>query len=126
LSNLAAYALAAGDIQDARTHLREALTLQRSAGAGWLAAVVENHALFAATLGEHERAALLAGFGDAQYASRGEVRQHTENWGYERLRTLLANAYAADELARQFGAGARLTEEQALELAAAIHELAMP
>jgi predicted ATPase/class 3 adenylate cyclase len=126
LSNLAAYALAAGDIHDARTHLREALTLQRSAGAGWLAAVVENHALFAATLGEHERAALLAGFGDAQYASRGDVRQHTENWGYERLRTLLANAYAADELARQMGAGARLTEEQALELAAAIHELATP
>jgi predicted ATPase/class 3 adenylate cyclase len=125
-SNLAAYALAAGDIKDARTHLREALTLQRSAGGGWLAAVVENHALFAATLGEHERAVLLAGFGDAQYASRGEVRQHTENWGYERLRTLLANAYAADELARQMGAGARLTEEQALELAAAIHELATP
>jgi len=123
-SNLAAYALAAGDIQDARTHLREALALQRSAGAGWLAAVVENHALFAAILGEHERAALLAGFGDAQYASRGEVRQHTENWGYERLRALLANAYASDELARQLGAGARLTEEQALELAAAIHELA--
>ncbi len=126
LSNLAAYALAAGDIADARTHLREALTLLRSAGAGWLAAVVENHALFAATLGEHERAALLAGFGDAQYASRGEVRQHTENWGFERLRTLLANAYAAEELARQMGAGARLTEEQALELAAAIHELATP
>jgi predicted ATPase/class 3 adenylate cyclase len=122
LSNLAAYALAAGDIDDARTHLREALTLQRTAGTGWLATVLETHAHFAALLGEHGRAALLAGFGDAHYASRGEVRQHTENWGYERLRSLLANVYTSDELARHTGIGARLTEEQALEVAAAIHE----
>jgi predicted ATPase/class 3 adenylate cyclase len=121
-SNLAAYALAANDILDARENLREALALQRSSS-GWLGAVTESHALLAATLADYERAAALAGFADAQYVSRGEMRQHTERWGYERLKELLSQAYQEAELAAALEAGAGLSEQQALAHAAAIHDV---
>jgi two-component sensor histidine kinase len=84
---------------------------------------LENHALLAALLADHERAAALVGFTDAAYGSRGEVRQYTERSGYERLIALLREVYSADELARRMNEGASLTEEQALAHAAAIHEL---
>ena len=122
LSNLAAYALAAGDLEDARTHLREALDLQRESGAGWRDTVVEGHAVLASAVGDFARAAELVGFTDARYAARGEVRQYTESSGYKRLMKALAEAFAPDELARRMREGARLTEEQALASAAAIHE----
>ncbi|HXO18273.1 MAG TPA: hypothetical protein VN909_08875, partial [Candidatus Dormibacteraeota bacterium] len=122
LSNLAAYAIAADDIDGAREHLGEALRLQSKSGAGWLGKVLEHHALFAALVGEKERSALLAGFTDALYRSRGDVREHTEHRGYERLMRLLADAYAAEDLADRMAAGAALSEEQALAHAAAIHE----
>lgn len=120
LSNLAAYALAADDLDDARIHLREALPLQQKFGSGWLGHVIEQHALLAALLGDFARAAKLAGFTDAQYERIGEVRQHTERLGSERLRRLLAGIYAEEELMNHMGAGARLPEEQALAEAAAI------
>jgi predicted ATPase/Flp pilus assembly protein TadD len=122
LSNLAAYAIAAGDIEDSRAHLREALALQLRSGSGWLGMVVEHHALLAGILGDHERAVVLVGFSDAHYSSRGQVRQFTEHRGYERLMGLLAEVYEADELAGRMSVGARLTEEQALAHAAAIHQ----
>jgi tetratricopeptide (TPR) repeat protein len=122
LSNLAAYAIAAGDIEDSRAHLREALALQLRSGSGWLGMVVEHHALLAGILGDHERAVVLVGFSDAHYTSRGQVRQFTERRGYERLMGLLAEIYEADELAGRMSVGARLTEEQALAHAAAIHQ----
>jgi predicted ATPase/class 3 adenylate cyclase len=121
LSNLAAYALAVNDLEDARTHLREALPLQKKFGSGWLAHLIEQHALLAALLGDHVRAAMLAGFTDAQYKKIGEVRQHTERVGSERLRRLLAEVYEEEDLTSHLSAGARLLEEQALAAAAAIH-----
>ncbi len=123
LSNLGAYAIAEDDLDDARVHLREALVLQRTSRSGWLGSVLEHHALLACLLGYHERAVVLVGFTDAHYRIQGEVRQHTERHGYERLMRLLSEAYAAEELARQMSAGAGMTQEQALDYAAAIHEL---
>lgn len=122
LSNLAAYALAVDDLDDARAHLREALPLQQKLGSGWLAHLIEQHALLAALLGDHMRAAMLAGFTDAQYARIGEVRQHTERVGSERLRRLLADIYEREILTDHLNAGGRISEEQALAEAAAIHE----
>jgi predicted ATPase/class 3 adenylate cyclase len=122
-SNLAAYAMAAGDIDAAGDHLRDALDLHNRSHSGWLHMLLGNHALLAVLLGEHERAVELAGFTDAAYASRGEIRQYTERHGYERLMALLREVYSADELARRMNEGARLTEEQALAHAAAIQKL---
>lgn len=122
LSNLAAYAIAADELDSARTHSDEALTLLRSSPSGWLGAVLEHRALLCGILGDHERAVMLVGFTDAYYVSRGQVREATERRGYERLMRLLAEVYDADELARGMSDGARLTEEQALAHAAAIDE----
>jgi predicted ATPase/class 3 adenylate cyclase len=122
LGNLGAYAMAAGDLQEAVEHLRDALRLVRRTGQGWLTTVLEHHALLAALHERHERAATLFGFTDAQYRKRGEVRQHTERTGYDRLVALLARAFESGELERLTGAGAALTEEEALAAAAAIYE----
>ncbi len=122
LGNLGAYAMAAGDLQEAVEHLRDALRLVRRTGQGWLTTVLEHHALLAALHERHERAATLFGFTDAQYRKRGEVRQHTERTGYDRLVELLARAFESGELERLTGAGAALTEEEALAAAAAIYE----
>ena len=122
LANLAAYAMAAGNLDDARAHLHEALELQPKSGRGWLASVIEANALLAALSGDCERGALLAGFSDSLYRARGEVRQQTEERGYERLLKLLAEAYSSDALASRMESGARLSEKEALACAAAIYE----
>lgn len=122
LSNLGAYAIAADDIEGARMHLRQALQAQAKAGEGTRPAVLEHHALLAALEGDHERAALLAGFTDLFYSSRGEVRQYTEHCGHARLAAMLETIYSAEERAHRMSLGARLTEEQAFAEAAAIHE----
>ena len=49
---------------------------------------LEHHALLGGLSGDHERAALLAGFTSAQYAG-DDTRQTTERIGYERLMRLL-------------------------------------
>lgn len=121
LTNLAAYAMSAGDVAEAREYLRQTLELQPRSGSGWLAGVVEAHALLAALCDDSERAVLLAGFSDALYRTRGEVRQHTERRGYERLMELLAAVYAPGDRTSRMAAGARLSEKEALAAAAAIH-----
>lgn len=123
LSNLAGYALEAGDLEDARKHLREALTLLGTFGHGWLSAVLEHNALLGVLVGNHERAVLLVGFTEERYAATGKVREVTERRAHDRLTELLAQAYAAEELARRLREGAMLDEEQALAHAAAILEL---
>jgi len=117
--NLAAYAMAGGDLESARELLREALVIMRQTGARWTLTALEHHALLAGLLGDTERAATLAGFTSARYAA-DDTRQTTERIGYERLMKLLRDRYAEAELTQRLDAGARLSEEQALECAAAI------
>ena len=120
LSNLAAYALAANDLQDARERLGEALALGRSSR--WIVTILEHHALLAALGGDCERAALLMGFTDARYRERGELRQQNEQRAHERLAGLLAQFYEISELDRLTSAGGRLSEEEVLDAAAAISQ----
>jgi len=118
LANLAAYALAKNDLQEARARLREALEL---GGAGrWFVTILEHHALLAALQGDSERAAMLMGYTDARYRTRGETRPPTEQRGYNRLAGLLAQAYENGEIEQLTGFGASWTEEEVLEAAAAI------
>ncbi len=121
--NLAAYAMAADDLADARDLLREALQLLKKSGARWMIPALEHHALLGGLVGDYERAAALLGFTDAHYASN-DTRERTERHGYERLIRLLSNIYDETELAQRMDEGARLREEQALEHAAAISDKA--
>lgn len=123
VSNLAGYALAAGDLDDAQVQLREAHASLKTFGHGCLLAVLEHNALLGVLVGSHERAALLAGFTQARYAAVGKVREVTEQRAYERLTALLEQVYAAGELERRLSEGAVLGEEQALAHAAAILEV---
>lgn len=123
LSNLAGYALEAGDVEDARQHLRGALSLLRKFGHGWLDAILEHSALLGALVGSHERAVLLLGFTQAHYAATGKVREVTERRAHERLTELLAKAFSADEIERRLHEGSTLDEEQALGHATAILEV---
>ncbi len=118
--NQAAYAMAVDDLDEARDHLREALSLLKKSGARWMITALEHHATLGALVHENERAAALLGFTNAHYASSADTRQRTEQFGYERAMRLLSNVYAEDELARRLSAGAGLTAEEALEHAAAI------
>ena len=118
LANLAAYALAANDLEDARNILREALATDRSGR--WMTNILEDHALLSALQGDRERAALLLGFTDARYRERGEERPPTEHRGYQRLSDLLKGAFDDGQLERLTSTGARLREEEVLEAAAAI------
>jgi tetratricopeptide (TPR) repeat protein len=117
--NLAAYAMAVDELDEARDLLREALDLLRESGARWMTTALEHHAMLAGLLGDHELAAHLVGFTSARYAGN-DTRQTTERFGYERLMGLLTRAYDEAELARHMSAGASLSTEQALERAAAI------
>lgn len=117
--NLAAYAMAADDVEQARELLAEALQLLKRSGARWMTTAIEHHAVLAGIVGSHDRAALLLGYTIERYAGN-DARQTTERHGYERLRRLLSDIYDEEELARRLKNGARLTEEQALAHAAAI------
>jgi predicted ATPase/class 3 adenylate cyclase len=114
--NLAAYAMALDDSDDARVLLQRALSLLKESGARWMTTALEHCAVLAGFAGDAERAATLLGFTDA----RCDVRQTTEEFGYNRLLPLLREALGVDRLARCMSAGAQLSDAQALELATTI------
>jgi len=116
---LAAYALAVNDLEEARHFLAETLRLSPESMGRCMITALEHHALFAALSGDYENAASLLGFTEA-HSRAGELRQKTEQRGYDRLISLLAQRYDREEMARRMEAGAQWTEQQALESAAAI------
>jgi predicted ATPase len=85
--NLAAYALALDDFTIAREALKEAIGVLQ--GVGYLNNALEHCALLAGLTGDDLRAARLAGYTSAQYASLEVVREGTEQSGFERLDALL-------------------------------------
>lgn len=120
ICNLAAYAMALDELDEARGLLQEALLGLKQSGTRWMITALEHHAVLAGLTGDHEQAAILLGFTDKHYGA-GDTRQTTERHGYERLIRLLSNAYGERELADKMAAGAWLSDEQALEHAAAIN-----
>ncbi len=120
--NLAAYAMELGRVDEARSHLREALDLLKKSGARWITTALEHHALLAALLGDHKRAAALSGYTDAYYGVHGKSRQRTERHGYERLQGMLQTALPREELERLLSDGAHMSDVQALAYAQAISQ----
>jgi tetratricopeptide (TPR) repeat protein len=120
--NLAAYAMAVDELDEASELLQEALDILKQTGARWTITALEHHALLAALRGDHDRAATLLGFTEAHYA-KGDTRQTTERIGKDRLTELLHREFKDDDLARRMRLGAWLNDEQALEHAAAINNL---
>lgn len=113
--NLAAYALAAGDVEAARGYAREALEVAveldyRSAAI----AQIEHVAVIAGLQGDLERAALLLGFSDAARRRRGLGRGPTERAGYERLAAALMGRFPAEELTRRMAEGAIMGDARAV------------
>ena len=116
-SNLAAYSIAAGRLDEAATYAREAVEQRDGQHPFGLVVALEHLAVIAGLSGEAERAAKLLGYTDARLRSMGLARQPTEGVGYERLRAVLATHLAANECDRRMADGAALSEEQAIELA---------
>jgi tetratricopeptide (TPR) repeat protein len=121
LCNLAAYAMAVDDFDEARDCLGEALRLLKQSGARWMITALEHHAVLGGLAGDHERASAIVGFTNAHYAD-SSTRQRTEQYGYDRLMLALSHVYDENALAQRLSAGATLTEGQVLELAAAISQ----
>ena len=62
-------------------------------------------------------AARLSGYADAAYAAKATPRQANEARACNRLRALLRERLAADELERLLAEGAKLSEDEACRLA---------
>jgi tetratricopeptide (TPR) repeat protein len=117
--NLAGYALAADRLDEATEALRDALNLHRRSGTAWLPAALEHCALLAALRGDDSRAAQLMGYTREHYRITGKERPSTEQRGYDRLCSLLAERLSTDRLEELCAAGARLPEGEAAALAIA-------
>lgn len=122
LCNLTAYAIAEDRYDDARESAREAVSVLKRAGARWLIFALEHHAVLGGLVGDHERASVLVGFTDAHYTAQGDKRQRTEQLGYERLMHILNDVYDSKDLFDRMTTGAKLSEEEALAVAAAISQ----
>ncbi|MGP6192038.1 MAG: ATP-binding protein [Vulcanimicrobiaceae bacterium] len=113
--NLAAYALAAGEVEAARGYAREALEVAveldyRSTSV----TQIEHVAVIAGLQGDLERAARLLGFTEAARRRRGLGRGPTERAGHERLAAALTGRFSAEELAERLAAGAIMGDARAL------------
>jgi len=91
-TNLAGYALAAGEVDRALLHAREGLRLSVGIQDRFLGlCCIEHLALIAARLGHSALAQNLAGFGDAQYAMLGISRYGVEAATRNAINALLPN-----------------------------------
>ena len=117
LSNLAGILTERGELDEALAAAREGLSQLK--GGSWVWINMDHLALRAGLVGKVVSAARLAGFADAAYAAREMVRQPNEARAHDRLHALLRNTLAADEVERLLSEGAKLTEDEACQLALA-------
>jgi len=103
---VAAFAVAADDLDEARARGREALELARDLDfPGRAVAYIEVLALVAAVRGELERAAFLFGFVEGERARHAEPLTSREAVVNDRLRALLEGAGGSDGLAQNRALG---------------------
>ena len=114
--NGAAYRLALGDLAGARESAREGLRVARQARVELFIAIALQHlALLAGLGGDGRRAALLLGYVDKRFTELGYKREHTEQWGYDKLMTALRETLSEDEIAQLAAGGTTWSEDQAVE-----------
>jgi len=112
LANVAGVYTERGELDLALAAAREGLPLCREGGTAWNK--IDSLALRAALTGDNARAALLAGYEDAAFETRGSKRQPNEARARERVQVLLNARLAPDELERLLAQGATLSDDEAL------------
>jgi tetratricopeptide (TPR) repeat protein len=116
LCNLASVLVEMGELEEAGEVAREGLPALGKSGLAWN--FMDHFALRAALAGRIANAARLSGYADAALAARSAQRLVNEARAFERLKLLLAQGLAADELAELRRQGAELDDEAACRLAA--------
>ena len=117
LSNLAAYHLAGGAVDQALELNLEAVECIARDDTFWHWAILQNAAGIEIAAGDHRRAARLMGFVDRRYASFPDGRQPTEEIQHIRIMERLTAALPPPELARLLKEGQSLSAFEADYLA---------
>jgi predicted ATPase len=118
LDNFAGYLLKVDEVPEASAIAREAIRIAASADQETSVAVsIEYLALALALHDDLSRAATLEGFADNAVRDMGFQREFTETTTHDRLRSLLTEKLAPDDLRRLLSEGAALSPEAAVALA---------
>jgi predicted ATPase/DNA-binding winged helix-turn-helix (wHTH) protein len=115
LTNLAGVHTERGELADALASAREGLPLRKEAGFAWSA--LDHLALRTALAGNFANAGRLAGYVDSVFTAKESRRQPNEARARDRLRTLLSDKLAGDDLERLRVEGAGMSEEEACRMA---------
>lgn len=117
-SNSAAYRIALGDLNGARTAAREGLRWARQGrNELHIAIALQHFAVLSGLGGDARRAGKLLGYVDAQFAELGMHREPTEKWGRAKLIASLREKLSEDEIAKLAAEGREWQEDQAIEAA---------
>jgi predicted ATPase/transcriptional regulator with XRE-family HTH domain len=113
-ANTAAYALAMGEIAEAKREACATLTLARSTQLDLQSIIAIQHLATVAVLEDDiERAARLRGYVDARYAALGYEQGLTEQRAYDILMTGLRARSSDERIAQLAEVGARLSDDDA-------------
>jgi hypothetical protein len=117
-TNLAAYSMAAGDLEAARVAAREGLkwAIQGQHTLG-IAIVLQHFALIGVLSDEADDAARLLGFIDERFRLLSYEREYTERWSVEKLVAALHGRLTQSEIDRLAAEGAAWTEDYAIRQA---------
>ena len=114
LTNLAGVYTERGDVVQALAAAREGLLLRREEN---LEGALDHLALRAALAGDIANAARLAGYTNHGWTAKQATRQMNEGRAHARLRALLREKLAEEEIERLLAEGAKLTEDEACRIA---------
>ncbi|MDQ6766967.1 MAG: LuxR C-terminal-related transcriptional regulator [Candidatus Eremiobacteraeota bacterium] len=115
-NNSAAYRIALGNLEEARTAAREGLRWAQPEQNPWNTAVALQHLALLAALREHVHAAAqLLGYVNAQFKELELERETTEKWGYEKLMSALRQRLSDTEIAHLSDEGGVWSEDRAVK-----------